>query len=71
MGVIFDIESRPLIVVMYEVQLKWIIVNDVGYINMLKYLNNKNIISAGFSQRSSGVLMGAIGALDSWLLYII
>lgn len=42
--------------------------------NMHHYLTNIDAmtqVSTGFSARSNGVLIGAIGALDGWLVRII
>ena len=41
---------------------------------MVKYLGNRDAmarVSAGFSLMSNGVLKGAIGVLDDWLVRIV
>ena len=41
---------------------------------MIKYLGDKQAmskVSAGFAKRSNGVLIGAIGAIDGWLVRIV
>ena len=52
----------------------WINRTKIGGINIYDYLSNKEAmeeVSIGFSQRSNGVLKGAIGALDGWLVRIV
>ena len=74
LGVIFDIDPDWITKIMYEVLLKWIIPSDIGMMNMTKYLGDDEAmekVSIGFSQRSNGVLKGAIGALDGWLVRIV
>ena len=74
LGVIFDIYSITCQQILHDVLLHWIIETDIGNINMTKYLNDDDAmarVSAGFSQRSKGVLKGAIGAIDGWLVCIV
>ena len=45
--------------------------NDIGDLNMVKYLGDKKNmarVSAFFSERSNGVLIDEIEALDGWLV---
>ena len=74
LGVIFDIYPDNITKIMYDVLLKWIIPSDIGKMNMTKYLGDDDAmkeVSLGFSKRSNGVLKGAIGALDGWLVRIV
>ena len=73
LGVIFDISSNHCRVIMYEVLEHWINGSKIGGIDIQSYLNDEAAlakVSAGFSQRSDGVLKGAIGAIDGWLVRI-
>ena len=74
LGVIFDIYPDNCNKIMYDVLLKWIIPSDIGMMNMIKYVGDDEAmdkVSNGFSKRSNGVLKGAIGALDCWLVRIV
>ena len=74
LGVIFDVQTDHCNKIMYEVLLKWIMKTDIGDLNMSKYLGDKQAmakVSAGFSKRSNGLLIGAIGAIDGWLVRIV
>ena len=74
LGVIFDVTSINCTLFLYKVLLDWIVKTDIGDINMVKYLGDKEAmakVSAGFSKRSLGVLKGAIGAIDGWLVRIV
>ena len=67
LGVMFDVQSDHCNKIMYDVLMLWIIKPDIGDLNMIKYLGDKQAmskVSAGFSKRSNGVLIGAIGAID-------
>ena len=73
LGVIFDIVPHKINMIVYSVLRNWIKKPNIGGINMQAYLNNDNAMenaSLGFSQRSHGVLKGAIGAIDGWLVRI-
>ena len=53
---------------------QWIIPSDIEMINITKYLGDDMAmerVSIGFSKRSTGVLKGAIGALNGWSASII
>ena len=74
LGVIFDIGSNYCNTIMFDVLRNWIILYDIGQINMMNFLSNLEAmaqVSAGFSERSNGVLIGVIGALDGWLVRIV
>jgi len=74
LGVMFDVQTDHCTKIMYDVLLSWIIRPDIGDLNMMKYLGNKRAmsrVSAGFSKRSNGVLIEAIGAIDGWLVRIV
>ena len=67
LAVIFDIYPSHLQKIMKEVLMYWIIIPNIGKINMMKYLNDieaMNKVSQGFAKRSNGVLKGCIGAID-------
>ena len=73
-GVIFDIHPKSCITIMCEVLLHWIIDIDIGHINMHDYLKDDAAmkrVSEVFSRRSNGVIRGAIGVIDGWLVRII
>ena len=73
-ALIFDISSNYCKTIMYEVIEQWIIPSKIGNINMNAYLEDEmamSRVSKGFSLRSNGVLTGAIGAIDGWLVKII
>ena len=72
--VIFDVHFDHCTRILHEVLLNWIIKTGIGDLNMVKYLRHKEAmakVSAGFSKRSNGVLQGAIGAIDGWLVRIV
>ena len=59
---------------MFFVLKYWIIDTNIGEINMSEYLDDTaamSRVSDGFSKRSNGVLKGAIGAIDGWLVCIV
>ena len=73
-SVIFDVYSGHIGTIVQHVLLEWINRPNIGGIDMSRYLNDKeamNNVSKGFSSRSNGVLKGAIGAIDGWLVRII
>ena len=73
LGLIFDITSKSCERIMYEVLDHWIIRTSIGKIDMKDYLNDiseMKFVSNGFSKRSNGLLTGAIGAIDGWLVRI-
>ena len=73
-AVIFDVSSCHTKTIMYYVIIKWIIPSKIGDIDMKSYLEDEEAmarVSKGFSLRSNGVLKGAIGAIDGWLVKII
>ena len=74
LAVMFDVHSDHCTVILYQVLLHWIIKPNIGNLNMKKYLGDKEAmakVSKGFAKRSDGVLVGAIGAIDGWLVRII
>ena len=73
LAVIFDIYPTHLSYILEEVLNDWIINPNIDELDIIKYLSDKSVmnrVSNGFSQRSNGVLNGAIGALDGWLVKI-
>ena len=67
-AVIFDVSPGHLGIVMYHVLTDWVKQPNLGGTNINKYLNDLH--ASGFSKRSDGVLKGAIGAIDGWLVRI-
>ena len=58
----------------YEVLEYWIVSPNLGGMNTKEYLSNPEElrrVSAGFAKISNGVLWGAIGAMDGWLVKIV
>ena len=52
----------------------WIVSPNLGGMNIKEYLSNPEElqrVSAGFAKRSNGVLRGAIGVMDGWLVKIV
>ena len=73
LGAIFDISVSHIRAIFIDVVEHWIVDNNIGNINMAAYLDNPEAltkVSLGFSSRSNGVLVGAIGAIDGWLVKI-
>lgn len=73
-AVIFDVSPSHTKTIMYDVITNWIIPSKVGDIDIKSYLEDEEAmarVSKGFSLRSNGVLTGAIGAIDGWLVKII
>ena len=67
MGALFDVSSNWCRDIFYEVLEYWIVSPNLGGMNIKEYLSNPEElrrVSAGFAQRSNGVLRGAIGAID-------
>ena len=72
-AVIFDVSHRWCQCIMIEVLEFWVVDLNLGKLNMKGYLSDKeamNRVSDGFSIRLSGILKGAIGAIDGWLVKI-
>ena len=73
LAVIFDISESHCKKIFIDVAENWIIKADIGEINVESYLKDEikmKKVSDGFSQRSNGILKGAIGAIDGWLVRI-
>ena len=73
LSVLFDISEPHCKTVFIKVLKDWIIKPNIGNIDIEEYLNNEDAmkrVAIGFSQRSNGVLRGAIGAIDGWLVKI-
>ena len=74
LAVIFDVSPCHTKTIMYNVIKDWLIPSKLGDINMKSYLEDEEAmtrVSTGFSLRSNGVLKGAIGAIDGWLVKIV
>ena len=74
LGALFDIIFGTITAMLTYVLKHWIINTGIGDINMIKYLGDTHVMakaSAGFSKRSNGLLIGAIGAIDGWLVRIV
>ena len=73
LGALFDISISHCRAIFLDVIVHWIYDANIGNINMDAYLNNPEAlerVSHGFAQRSNGILVGAIGAIDGWLVKI-
>ena len=73
LGVLFDISDKWCRHIFIHVLKEWIIDINLGEMDITSYLtdeNELNRVSVGFSKRSNGVLIGAIGAIDGWLVKI-
>ena len=73
LAIIFDINEKHCIRMFTKVLKKWIILPNIGKIDINSYINDDNAlqhVSQGFSKRSNGLLKGAIGAIDGWLIKI-
>ena len=58
---------------MYQALNEWIVIPNIGEINIAKYLSDDDSmarVSNRFYLRSDGLLVGAIGTLDGWLVRI-
>ena len=73
LAIIFDIYPTHLLNIFEEVLGEWIIDQNLGKMDILKYLCDKDAmarVSHGFSKRYNGVLKGIIGTIDGWLVKI-
>ena len=73
LAVIFDVSPNHCKVIFTQVLRDWIIKPNLGKINMEAYLRDittMKVVSNGFARRSNGLLQGAIGAIDGWLVRI-
>ena len=71
--VMFDVGHRWCKQILYDVLNNWIVEINLGNIDIEAYLSNEDElkrVSKGFSKRSNGILLGAIGAIDGWLVRI-
>ena len=74
LAVIFDVSANHCTNILYEVLFKWIIARNIGNLTMNRFLGDKESmakVSAGFSKRFKGVLVGASGVLDGWVVRIV
>ena len=73
LAVIFDVSVSHCRKIFIDVLKDWIIKPNIGLIDIESYLKDENAmrsVSEGFSKRSNGILKGAIGAIDGWLVRI-
>ena len=73
LSVVFDVSESHCKTLFIDVLQNWIIKVNIGDIDIESYLKNEdamNNVSVGFSRRSNGILTGAIGAIDGWLVKI-
>ena len=73
LAVMFDVGHRWCKQILYDVLNNWIVEINLGNIDIEAYLSNEDElkrVSKGFSKRSNGILLGAIGAIDGWLVRI-
>ena len=74
LGALFDISPNWCKHIFYDVLTEWVLDINLGEMDVRGYLSNKDEldrVSNGFSVRSNGVLKGAIGAIDGWLVKIV
>ena len=74
LAVLFDASPCYCKEFMNHVLLNWIIRPNLGRMDIETYLSNPEElerVSKGFSIRLNGVLKGAIGAVDGWLVKIV
>ena len=74
LGALFDISPCYCKNILNYVLLNLIIKPNLGMMDVEAYLSNPEElqrVSKGFSTRSNGVLKGAIGAIDGWLVNIV
>ena len=74
LGALFDISSSYCRDIFNYVLEYWIVKPNLGGMDIKAYLSNHNEmkrVSNGFARRSNGVLTGAIGAIDGWLVKIV
>ena len=72
-SLIFDIESSHCTKIFQDVLRLWIIQTGIGGFNIHEYLLSEElmtVVAQGFSKRSGGILYGAIGAIDGWIVHI-
>ena len=72
-SVIFDISPSHCKTIFIWVLVNWIIGPNIGKMDIVRYMNDEEAmkkVSQGFARRSNGVLRGAIGAIDGWLVKI-
>ena len=73
LAVIFDISDSHCKTIFIDVLVNWIINANIGKMDIVAYMNDEEAmrqVAVGFSKRSNGVLRGAIGAIDGWLVKI-
>ena len=73
LSVIFDISRAHCKTIFIDVLVDWIIGINIGKMDIASYMNDDEAmrrVALGFSERSSGVLRGAIGTIDVWLVKI-
>ena len=73
LAVIFDISESHCRQIFLHVTKNWIVQPNIGKIDIESYLKDEarmKKVSEGFSKRSNGILKGAIGAIDRWLVRI-
>ena len=71
LAALFDVSSSHCQALFIDVLQSWIIKTNIGEIDVESYLDDVSAmrrVSVGFSKRSNGVLCGAIGAIDGWLV---
>ena len=73
LSVIFDISPSHCKTIFIWVLVNWIIGTNIGKMDIVGYMNDDEAmkkVALGFARRSNGVLRGAIGAIDGWLVKI-
>ena len=73
LAILFDVSESHYKTIFIKVLKNWIIRPNIGKIDIESYLDDDAAmkrVAIGFSQRSGGILKGAIGAIDGWLVKI-
>ena len=73
LSVIFDISPSHCKTIFIWVSVNWIIGTNIGKMDIVRYMNDEEEmkkVSQGFARRSNGVLRGAIGSINNWLVKI-
>ena len=73
LAVILYIYPSHINTILYKVLLHWIIKLNIGKMDIMKYVGDKEAmkrVSDGFSRQSNGGLKGDIGAINGWLVNI-
>ena len=73
LAILFDVSESHCKTLFIKVLKNWIIQPNIGKIDIESYLSDDAAmkrVAIGFSRQSGGILKGAIGAIDGWLVKI-